>query len=307
MTTLLFEHAIFAEHEVPSGHVERPERVIAIQERFAEPPFSDLKRGVVEPAALADIIAVHSQDYQAAIEEATPETGLVTLNPDTFLSARSYAAAVSAAGAACGAVDAVLRGSADNAFCAVRPPGHHAMASQSMGFCIFNNAAIAARYAQRRHGADRIAIVDWDVHHGNGTQAIFWDDDSVFYGSTHQSSLFPWTGAESETGVGNIVNAPLPSGAGGDDFQVAFETKILPSIGRFSPDLIVISAGFDAHWRDPLGGLALAGSDFAWATERLMQSADQHCGGRIVSLLEGGYDLEGLVESAAAHVAALMQ
>jgi acetoin utilization deacetylase AcuC-like enzyme len=304
--TLIYEHPIFAKHEVPSGHVERPERVEVIGRRLADPPFSDLERGAVSPAAEADILGAHSERYLAAIREAAPESGLVALDPDTFLGPSSYEAALCAAGAACGAVDAILDGGGDNAFCVVRPPGHHATQSQAMGFCIFNNVAIAARHAQQRSGVGRIAIVDWDVHHGNGTQAIFEEDASVLYTSTHQMPLYPYTGAPSETGVGNIVNVPLAAGARSDAFQAAFLNKILPAIDRFVPDLIMISAGFDAHWRDPLGGLALTGDDFAWATNQLMVAADRHCQGRIVSVLEGGYDLDGLVESTAAHVTALM-
>jgi acetoin utilization deacetylase AcuC-like enzyme len=197
-------------------------------------------------------------------------------------------------------------GSADNAFCAVRPPGHHAEPGRAMGFCLFNSVAIAARHAQRTHGVGRVAIVDWDVHHGNGTQAAFWSDPTVLYASTHQSPLYPMTGAESETGVGNIVNVPLKAGTKGDVYRATFDARIVPAIERFRPELILISAGFDAHWRDPLAGLALNADDFGWATTRLRELADQYAGGRIVSVLEGGYDLEGLSESVGAHVAALM-
>jgi acetoin utilization deacetylase AcuC-like enzyme len=199
-----------------------------------------------------------------------------------------------------------MTGAAANAFVAARPPGHHAEADRAMGFCIFNNAAIAARHAQTKHGAERVAILDWDVHHGNGTQAIFWSDPSVLYASTHQMPLYPGTGAVSETGAGNIVNAPLHAGAGDDEFYDALTARIFPAIVSFAPDLIVISAGFDAHWRDPLGGLNLKEDDFVWATETVMEIAEKRCAGRIVSLLEGGYDLTGLADSAAAHVATLM-
>jgi acetoin utilization deacetylase AcuC-like enzyme len=223
------------------------------------------------------------------------------------MSPRSFEAASRAAGAACLAVDEVMAGRVANAFCAVRPPGHHAEADRAMGFCLFNNAVIGARHAQRAHGAARVAIVDWDVHHGNGTQAIVWSDPTILYASTHQMPLYPGTGAESETGVGNIFNAPLPPGAGGVEFRDAFNARILPALTAFSPDLIVISAGFDAHWRDPLASLNLTEDDFVWATMALQEIAERTAGSRIVSLLEGGYDLEALGASVAAHVATLMK
>lgn len=306
MTTLLFEDPIFARHEVPAGHLERPERVASLQRRFAEKPFSELKRGEVTKAQIEDVLAAHEPAYAQRIAEIAPLQGMVALDSDTFMGPHSYAAALCAAGVACEAVKAVFSDGADNAFCVTRPPGHHASADRAMGFCIFNNIAIAARFAQRRHGAERVAIVDWDVHHGNGTQDIFESDPTVLYASTHQMPLYPYTGAPSEAGVGNIVNVALPTGAKTEAFQAAFVERILPAVDRFAPDLILISAGFDAHWRDPLGGLALKGDDFAWATRQLMQTAQRHCDGRIVSLLEGGYDIDGLLESASAHVAALM-
>ncbi len=307
MTTRLFADPIFIEHHVPSGHVESPSRIEAIDVRLEAPGFSALEHGVVTAADWSDILAVHQEAYVESIIGAAPKTGMIALDADTFMSADSLAAARCGAGASCNAVDAVFGGGADNAFCLSRPPGHHATQSRSMGFCIFNNAAVAARYAQRRHGAERVAIVDWDVHHGNGTQAIFWDDPSVFYASTHQSPLYPWTGSESEKGAsGNILNVPLRAGAGSAGFREAFGERIVPGVAAMNPDLIIISAGFDAHWRDPLGELGLREEDFAWATEQLRIVADKHCDGRIVSVLEGGYDLEGLADSTAAHIAALM-
>ena len=212
------------------------------------------------------------------------------------------------AGGAVHAVDEVMTGKATNAFVAVRPPGHHAETARPMGFCLFNNAAIAARHAQRKHGAERAAIIDFDVHHGNGSQDIFWSDPSVLYSSTHQMPLYPGTGAVSESGEHDtIVNAPLRPGDGGSQFKAAFETRILPRLRDFKPDLVVISAGFDAHTRDPLANLNLVEADFAWATQKLMEIADQSAQGRVVSVLEGGYDLEGLAGSVAAHVNALMR
>lgn len=306
MTTLLFEHDAFARHEVPTGHIERPERVLALAERFAEPQFDELARLPFGTADDDAILAAHQADYLRHVRDAIPEEGLAALDLDTFLGAAGLQAAYLATGAALTAIDAVMNGKADNAFCAVRPPGHHANANRAMGFCIFNHVAIAARYAKQQHGAERVAIVDWDVHHGNGTQDIFWDDPSVLYCSTHQMPLYPFTGAPDETGAGNIVNAPLREGDGGEAFGAAFDSKILPALDRFGPDLILISAGFDAHRNDPLGGLALSAADFADATSKLRGVADKHSGGRIVSLLEGGYDIEGLVESAAAHVTTLM-
>ena len=206
------------------------------------------------------------------------------------------------------AVDDVFTGRADNVFVAARPPGHHAEKMTAMGFCFFNNAAIAARHAQKTHGAERIAIVDWDVHHGNGTQDIFWDDPSVLFCSTHQMPLYPGTGAINERGEhDNIVNAPLRAGDGGEQFKAAMETRILPRLASFGPELIIISAGFDAHQRDPLANLQFVEEDFGWATRKIMEVADKTAQGRVVSVLEGGYDLEGLSKSAAAHVVALMR
>jgi acetoin utilization deacetylase AcuC-like enzyme len=223
------------------------------------------------------------------------------------MSPGTYEAALRGAGGAVLAVDEVMSGHVQNAFVAMRPPGHHAERTRAMGFCFFNNAAVAARHAQAKHGAERVAIIDWDVHHGNGTQDIFWRDPSVLYASTHEMPLYPGTGALSERGeFDTIVNAPLSSGDGSDVFREAFETAILPRVDGFGPDLIVISAGFDAHWRDPLASLNLSEADFAWATKRLMEIAERRCSGRIVSVLEGGYDLEGLARSAATHVDALL-
>jgi acetoin utilization deacetylase AcuC-like enzyme len=223
------------------------------------------------------------------------------------MSPKSFAAIAHCIGGVTMAVDEVMRGTVNNAFVAVRPPGHHAGIATPMGFCFFNNAAIAVRHAQALHGAGHVAILDFDVHHGNGTQEIFWSDPSVLYASSHQMPLFPGTGGRDECGEhDNIVNAPLFAGSGGEIFREAMEERLLPRIEAFCPDLIIISAGFDAHRLDPLGGLELVEADFAWVTKRLMEIAGRHAKGRIISILEGGYDLEGLARSAAAHVEALM-
>jgi acetoin utilization deacetylase AcuC-like enzyme len=241
------------------------------------------------------------------VRNSIPEDGIASIDGDTSVSPKSWQAALTAVGAANAAVDDVFLGRADNVFVASRPPGHHAEKTTAMGFCLFNNAAIAARYAQKKHGAERVAIVDWDVHHGNGTQDIFWDDPSVLYCSTHQMPLYPGTGALGETGAGNIFNAPLAPTTGSETFREAFLSRILPALGNFSPDLIIVSAGFDAHHRDPLAEINLTEDDFDWATGQVMQSAARHARGRLVSLLEGGYDLQGLAFSVAAHVGRLMK
>ncbi len=307
MTTLLITHPACLEHRTPSGHPERPDRLRAIAQALEQERFQDLAR-VEAPAAPLEAIALcHPMDYITAIRDATPKQGMVRLDADTSMSPGSFEAALRATGGALYAVDEIMGKKASNAFVAARPPGHHAETRRSMGFCLFNNVAIAARYAQKRHGAEHVAIVDFDVHHGNGSQEIFWSDPTVMYCSTHQMPLYPGTGELSERGDHNtIVNAPLRAGDAGDRFREAVETAILPRLRDFSPDLILISAGFDAHLRDPLANLRFLESDYAWVTGKLMEVADHSAGGRVVSLLEGGYDLEALAKSAAAHVTALM-
>ncbi|MBN9252571.1 MAG: histone deacetylase family protein, partial [Mesorhizobium sp.] len=255
----------------------------------------------------ATILYAHPADFVDRVRAAIPETGIARIDADTTASPKSWQAAITAIGAANAAVDDVFEGRAANVFVAARPPGHHAEKTTAMGFCFFNYAAIAARHAQKKHGAERVAIVDWDVHHGNGTQDIFWDDPSVLYCSTHQMPLYPGTGAKNETGAGNIVNAPLAPQTGSETFREALDTRVLPALDKFAPDLIVISAGFDAHYRDPLAEINLDEDDFDWATGQLMERAGRHSGNRLVSLLEGGYDLQGLAFSTAAHVARLMK
>jgi acetoin utilization deacetylase AcuC-like enzyme len=308
MTTLLITHPACLEHLTPAGHPERPDRLRAIERAMADERFKSLVRVEAPAAALESITLCHPMDYVNAIRDAAPTEGVIGLDADTTMSAGSFEAALRAAGGAVHAVDEIMAGRAANAFVATRPPGHHAETARPMGFCLFGNAAIAARHAQKRHGIERAAVIDFDVHHGNGSQEIFWSDRTVMYGSTHQMPLYPGTGAASERGEHNtVVNAPLRPGDGGDQFRAAFEDVILPRLREFRPDLIVISAGFDAHVRDPLANLALVEADFDWATRKLMEIADASAAGRVVSVLEGGYDLQGLSSSAAAHVAALMQ
>src|SRR5215831_8815001 len=308
MATLFITHPACLNHLTPPGHPERPDRLRAIERAFAGDRFGSLIRAEAPAADLDTIALCHPMAYVTAIRDASPKNGMVQIDADTSMSPGSFEAALRAAGGGAHAVDEVIAGRASNAFVATRPPGHHTETARPMGFCLFNNAAIAARYAQKRHGIDRAAVVDFDVHHGNGSQDIFWSDKTVMYCSTHQMPLYPGTGAVSERGERNtIVNAPLRPGDGGEEFRAAFETVILPRLRDFRPDLLVISAGFDAHMRDPLANLNLLEADFDWATRKLMDIADASAGGRIVSVLEGGYDLEGLANSVAAHVAALMQ
>ena len=246
------------------------------------------------------------QSYIDQVIATAPATGRVQLDADTAMNPSTLEAAQRAVGAACAAVDAVMGGDAKTAFCAVRPPGHHAEPERSMGFCIFNSVAIAAQHARAAHGLSRVAVVDFDVHHGNGTQAAFWDDADLFYGSTHQMPLYPGTGAASETGAGNIHNFPLPPGAAGLAFRDACSDGLLPALEAFQPELLLLSAGFDAHENDPLAQLRLETSDYVWISEELLALAGRHCQGRLVSSLEGGYDLGALAAATAAHVRALM-
>ncbi|MCA1489582.1 histone deacetylase family protein [Sinorhizobium alkalisoli] len=308
MTTQLYENPIFLEHIVPEGHPERPDRLKALNLALEHPNFAELKR-VEAPKGSEDLVLLaHTEEHLRSIKKWIPEEDITQIEADTFASPSSFDAALTAVGAAIAAVDAVFAGEADNAFVAARPPGHHAEKNRPMGFCFFNTVAIAARHAQRAHGVERVAIVDWDVHHGNGTQDIFWNHPSVLFCSTHQMPLYPGTGAKEETGVKhNIVNAPLSPNSGSEHFRDAFRTRVLAALDNFRPDLVLISAGFDAHYRDPLAQINLMAEDFDWATGRLMEVAGKSGGNRIVSLLEGGYDLEGLAESAAMHIQRLMR
>lgn len=312
MATLLLTHPVFAEHDTGPGHPERADRMRAIDKVLAHESYSALERAEAPLREDAEdaILRAHPADHLARVKDtattAEREKRNIHIDGDTVVSPASLEAALRAVSAGLDAVDAVMAGRIANAFCQVRPPGHHAEKSRPMGFCLFSNAAIAAHHARASHGAERVAVVDFDVHHGNGTQDIFWSDRDLFYGSTHQMPLFPGTGELSETGMGNIWNAPLRAGDDGETFREAFSSRILQPLHDFSPDLIVISAGFDAHRRDPLGGLRLVEADFMWATEELGVLASKHCKGRIVSLLEGGYDLDALAKSVAVHVRTLM-
>jgi acetoin utilization deacetylase AcuC-like enzyme len=308
MSTLLLSHDAFERHAVPEGHPERPDRMRALKRAFAAPSFDGLARREAPLGGRALAELAHPPHYVEAIERIAPQSGYAGIDADTLMSPGTIEATYRSLGGGAAAVDAVFAGEAKNAFLCARPPGHHAEQTRAMGFCFFNTAAVAARHAQRAHGAERVAIFDWDVHHGNGTQDIFWSDPTVLYASTHQMPLYPGTGARSETGEhGTIVNAPLRAGDGSAAFREAVTTAILPRIEAHAPDLIVISAGFDAHRLDPLANLELTAEDFAWATARLMEIAARRCRSRIVSILEGGYDLVGLSESAAAHVRTLQE
>ncbi len=306
MATLLFSHPICLEHSNFPGHPEQPERLRVIEGALENPAFFLLDRREAPEGDVKEIKRVHAPYYVEAILESVPKEGYVALDPDTGLSPASGQAALRAVGAACAAVDAVVAGEARNAFCAIRPPGHHAEAAQAMGFCLFNNAAVAARHARAACGLGRVAVVDFDVHHGNGTQSAFEEDPTLFYASSHQWPAFPGTGMEHETGVGNIVNVPLAPGSGSAEFHRGYSEKILPRLREFKPDLLIISAGFDAHARDPLAQLRLPTEDFAWVTHELLKVADECCRGRVVSVLEGGYDLSALAASVTVHVRELM-
>jgi acetoin utilization deacetylase AcuC-like enzyme len=310
MTTLLITHPCFLDHDTGPGHPERPDRMRAIDKVLSHDLFKSLSR--VEAPLRDDvesaITLAHPQSYLDMVKDARPAPGeeAVRLDPDTVLSSGTWEAALRAVGAGLHAVDEVVAGRAKNAFCQVRPCGHHAERARAMGFCLFSNIAVAGLYARKKHGAERIAVIDFDVHHGNGTQDIFWSDKNLFFASTHQMPLYPGTGALGEVGVGNIFNAPLRPGDGGEPFREAFEARILPNLKAFHPDIVFISAGFDAHEDDPLANLRLREADFAWATLKLTEIAESQANGRLVSMLEGGYNLNALARSVAVHVKALM-
>lgn len=307
LSTLYVTHPSAVEHVVPTGHPERPARMQAVESALENERFAALVRSHAPKAEASVAELAHPAAYVEAIVAASPDEGFFQLDGDTLMSPGTLNTCLHAIGGSNHAVDSVMKGECANAFVAMRPPGHHAELTRAMGFCLFNHAAIAVRHAQKAFGATRVALVDWDVHHGNGSQDIFWSDKSVLYASTHQMPLFPGTGSTGERGDHDtIVNAPLSAFDGSEIFREAFEARILPRLDAFAPDLIVISAGFDAHKLDPLANIQLEEADFGWATRRLMEVADRHAKGRVVSILEGGYSLDGLARSVAAHVDALM-
>lgn len=307
MPTLLLSHAAFLRHDTGPGHPESVERLRAITETLATESFAPLIRAEAQPVDRETIARVHPHAHIDRILGLVPETGYSWVDPDTVLSPASGEAALLSVGAVVEAVDEVMAGKVRNAFCAVRPPGHHAETDRAMGFCFFNNVAIAAFHARAAHGIKRIACIDFDVHHGNGTQDIFENDPDLLYISTHQAGAYPHTGHRYETGVANnIVNIPLPAGAGSAEFRTAISREAIPALTAFSPELILISAGFDAHVADPLAHLRLKTEDFGWVTRQIDKIAAEMCGGRIVSALEGGYNIPALAASVAAHVRALM-
>jgi acetoin utilization deacetylase AcuC-like enzyme len=306
MTTCLYTHPACLEHDPGRHHPESPARLRAVLAALDEPEFARLERREAPEATFDDLLRVHPRRHVEHILGAVPKTGHIGIDADTVLSPASGTAALRAAGAVVAAVDAVVAQAADNAFCAVRPPGHHAEPERAMGFCLFNNAAIGAVRARDVHGIARVAVIDFDVHHGNGTQAAFENDGSLFYASTHQYPLYPGTGAASETGVGNIVNVPLRPLSGSSQFRLAMTQTILPALDAFRPEFILVSAGFDAHRNDPLAQLLLDEADYTWVTEKLLEVAHRHAKGRLVATLEGGYDLTALGASVAAHVRVLM-
>ena len=307
MTTAYYSHPVCIEHDPGFRHPESPARLKAVDAALDAPAFAGLLRRAAPFASFEQLALTHDERYIKALLNTVPASGHVEIDGDTVLSPKSGEAAVRAVGGVCAAVDDVIEGHAANAFCALRPPGHHAERATAMGFCLFNNVAIAARHAQKNRGLGKIAVVDFDVHHGNGTQHMFESEPTLFYASSHQYPAYPGTGSAAERGCGNIVNVPLRPGSGSVPFRAAYSDVILPQLRAFAPDLLLISAGFDAHIRDPLCQLNVETEDFAWLTRELCAVADEFCSGRVVSSLEGGYDLDALADCARAHVSGLLQ
>jgi acetoin utilization deacetylase AcuC-like enzyme len=304
MSSLLITQPQGLDHATPAGHPERADRLKRLNKVFNLPHFHDIRRKEAACASLDFALEVHPKAYIEKLKELRPVDNMMPIDGDTYISKDSLGAIMTGMGAGLDALDELLAGKADNAFCAIRPPGHHAERETPMGFCLVNSIAVVARIAQQK-GLERVAIIDFDVHHGNGTQDIFYDDPSVLYASSHQMPLFPGTGARKETGAGNIFNAPLSEGTGHDAMQDAYKDILLKAVDNFAPDIILISAGFDADARDPLAGLKWGPDDFAWITGKLMDIAEKRCNNRIISLLEGGYDLDGLGQGVAAHLSML--
>lgn len=309
MKTLILHHDDCLRHDPGARHPERADRVRAVLGAIQNMQGTELLPA--PKASLEQISRVHDANYWQRLIELEPGAGKpgadeIALDPDTFLSPGSIDAALRGSGAACFAIDQVFSGKSRNAFCVVRPPGHHAEGALAMGFCLLNHVAVAARHALAVHGIKRVAILDFDVHHGNGTQAIFEQSPDVLYVSSHQMPLYPGTGNEHETGCGNIVNLPLAPGTGSNEFRAAWSERGLPALHDFQPELIIISAGFDAHQRDPLGQIELQDEDYGWITRQINDYARLACDGRVISVLEGGYDLEALASASRAHVEALI-
>jgi acetoin utilization deacetylase AcuC-like enzyme len=306
MATLLVTHESALAHDTGPGHPERADRIVSVLRALDQSAFATLIRANAPVATLEQMARAHPLAFVKAVLAAVPAKGYVSIDSDTIISPGSAAAIPEAAGAVIAAVDAVVTGAATNAFCAVRPPGHHAESGRAMGFCLINNVAVGALHARAAHGLRRVAVIDFDVHHGNGTQDIFWDDADAFYASTHQFPNYPGTGTQRERGAhGNVVNVPLAPGSGGDLFRAGFRDTVLPALRAFKPDFILVSAGFDAHKDDPLANLRLTDTDFAWVTGELVTAAKDLCGGRLVSVLEGGYNLGALADCVTAHVQTL--
>jgi acetoin utilization deacetylase AcuC-like enzyme len=308
VTTLLYTHEDCHEHINPRGHAEQVARLVAIDKALAAPEFDGLQRREAPLSKDEDILRCHPESYLAKLREVSPQGETISLDPDTFMSPGTLTAAYRGVGANVAAVDAVLSGEAFNAFIACRPPGHHAETAKPMGFCLFGNVAIAAKHALDAHGLNRVAVIDFDVHHGNGTQDLLWNEPRALFCSSHQMPLYPGSGAEEERGASdNILNVPLKGQSNGSAMRQEYEAKIFPAVKEFAPELILVSAGFDAHSADPLAGLNWNQSDFVWLSEKICDLADACCSGRLVSTLEGGYDLAALGSSVAAHVGVLME
>lgn len=308
MTTALLTHPACLAHETPPGHPECVERLEVVLEALKEPAFSELEWIEARAASVDELQLVHPPAFVETITDLSPATGFARIDADTAMSPGSFEAALRAAGSVCQAVDMVMAGEADNAFCAVRPPGHHAEPERAMGFCLFSNVAIGAAYALAKHGLARAAVIDFDVHHGNGTQAAFWHNPGLFYASTHQAPHYPGTGYADETGAhGNVLNMPLPAGTPGDAIVGVYETQILPAVLAFAPDIIFISAGFDGHINDPLADFGLENQHYERLTRGILDVAKKCGHGRVISALEGGYNLQALADASAIHVQALMK